>query len=158
MNFIIEQSVPESVLWLRRNYNAGNFVSVWTRRVLDWPLWHNFQNAWDKNAELGGGGSNETHKTLLLDPSIPRNPLLLSHIRFRTFFRSDHASFWAHRHHAYSDSLSAVLLTDMGAWRGKQRGCYHEFCDDARFLTNENLDFLKRVTDAVAAAVDRLAE
>lgn len=154
------QGVPESALWLRRNFNSGNFVSVWTRRVIDWPLWHNFQMAWDKNAAASGVGKNssETHKVLMLDPPIPRNPLLLSQLRFRAFYRSDHASFWAHRHHAYRESLSAVLLTDMGAWRGKQRGCYHEFCDDARFLTAENMDFLKKVTDAVASAVARLAE
>ncbi|KAI1307965.1 Aminopeptidase YwaD [Halotydeus destructor] len=149
--------VPESALWLRRNLNAGDFVSVWSRRVTDWPLWHQFQSSWER---LGGGTntSSTEPKVFMLDPPIPKNPLLLSQLRFRAFFRSDHASFWAHRNRDYTDSLTAVLLTDMGPWRGKQRGCYHEFCDDARLLTEANLDFLKRVTDSVAVAVARIAE
>lgn len=104
--------VPESALWLRRNGNAGNFVSVWSRRVHDWPLWHTFASAWEKNTF--GANITDLPKIFMLDPPIPRNPLLLSHLRFRAFFRSDHASFWAHRNRHYSDSLSAVLLTDMG--------------------------------------------
>ena len=45
-----------------------------------------------------------------------------------------------------------------GPWRGNQRACYHEFCDDKRMLTPENLDFMKRIVDSVAVSVARIAE
>ena len=105
------QGVPESVVWLNLNSGRGDFVSVWSRRVLDWPLWHHFQTAWNE------GNNNKTGPKLYsLDPAIPRNPLLLSTVRYRAFFRSDHAAFWTHRSKDYDESLSAVLITDMGKW------------------------------------------
>ena len=152
-------AVPESGIWLQLNSNKGDFVSLWARKVLDWELNHAFHEAWNKyNAiSLATNVSNGEMKLYTFDPPIPRDPLLLSTVRFRAFFNSDHASFWTHNSRDYSEYLSAVLITDMGPWRGNMRACYHEFCDDKRLMTPENLDFMKRITDSVAEAVLKLA-
>lgn len=151
-------AVPESALWLQLNGNRGDFVSIWSRRVLDWPLNRAFHDSWQRVVNEAAKLNQTEPKLYAFDPAIPRDPLLLSTVRYRAFFNSDHASFWTHRSQDYSEYLSAVLITDMGAWRGNMRACYHEFCDDKRLLTPENLDFMKKITDATADAVFTLAE
>lgn len=151
-------AVPESALWLQLNGNRGDFVSIWSRKELDWPLNHAFHNSWQRVVNEAAKLNQTEPKLYAFDPSIPRDPLLLSTVRYRAFFNSDQASFWTHRSTDYSEYLSAVLITDMGAWRGNMRACYHEFCDDKRLLTPENLDFMKKITDATADAVYSLAE
>ena len=155
----VVMAVPESGIWLQLNGNRGDFVSLWARKVLDWELNHAFHEAWNKyNAiSIAKNATNGDIKLYTFDPPIPRDPLLLSTVRFRAFFNSDHASFWTHKSTDYSEYLSAVLITDMGPWRGNLRACYHEFCDDKRMITPENLEFLKRITDSVAEAVVKLA-
>ena len=154
-------AVPESALWLQLNGNRGDFVGMWSRKVLDYQIANAFTESWRKvNEERNRTGISTIlpHvKMYAFDAAIPRDPLLLSTVRYRAFFNSDHASFWTHRSTEYSDYLSAVLITDMGAHRGNMRACYHEFCDDGRLLTSENLEFMKRITDSVADAVLKLS-
>jgi hypothetical protein len=154
-------AVPESALWLQMNGNRGDFVGLWSRKVLDYQISNAFTESWRKvNEERNRTGIHTILPDLKLynfDAAIPRDPLLLSTVRYRAFFNSDHASFWTHRSPEYSDYLSAVLITDMGAHRGNMRACYHEFCDDGRHLTGENLEFMKRITDAVANSVLKLS-
>ena len=154
-------AVPESALWLQLNGGRGDFVGMWSRKVLDYQIATAFSDSWRRvNEERNRTGIHTIlpdTKLYTFDAAIPRDPLLLSTVRYRAFFSSDHASFWTHRSPEYNDYLSAVLITDTGAHRGHMRACYHEFCDDTRLLTPENLEFMKRITDAVCGAVLQLS-
>ena len=64
-----------------------------------------------------------------------------------TFYKSDHASYWGAI--GYDKPLRAMLLTDMGPWRGQMANCYHSSCDDKRYMTDDSLNFLKTTIDAL---------
>lgn len=84
-----------------------------------------------------------------MDPQLSRGPPnQVDAVRYGTFMRSDHAAFWYHRKSDF-DTINAVLLSDLGPWRGYQRQCYHSECDDMRQLTFDNLDFMRTAVDAV---------
>lgn len=104
--------MPDASSWVRLNNYVGDFLSVWSRRVIDWHLWKSFYLSWN---EPDGRTAVGDIKLMPLDPPIPRTPLLLSSWRYRTFMKSDHAAFWHHKNRGYQHSLNAVLLTDMGA-------------------------------------------
>ena len=104
--------MPDASSWVRLNGYKGDFLSVWSRRVIDWHLWKSFYISW--NEAENATGSTTDIKLMPLDPPIPRTPLLISNWRYRTFMRSDHAAFWHHKNRAFTESLNAVLLTDMG--------------------------------------------
>lgn len=87
----------------------GDFVAVWTRRKVDWHLWYIFEQEFKK---LNVPQAN--HKILVIDPPIPRTPILFDNYLYRNFLRSDHASFWNHKSRSYTETLNAVLITDMG--------------------------------------------
>ncbi|XP_015789294.1 uncharacterized protein LOC107366223 [Tetranychus urticae] len=144
----ISRAAPEAADWVRRNNNMGDFVAIWTRRKVDWHLWYTFEQSFN---ELTVPPAN--HKILVIDPPIPRTPILFDNYLYRNFMRSDHASFWNHKSRAYKETLHAVLITDMGPWRGVQRACYHEFCDDESQLTTYNLEFVKHIIDALVRTV-----
>lgn len=94
------------------NNFRGDFLAVWSRRIIDWHLWHSFYLNWKEFENSTGVPDNV--KLMQLDPPIPRVPMLISNWRYRNFMKSDHAAFWNHKNRAYSQSLNAVLLTDMG--------------------------------------------
>ncbi|RWS09053.1 uncharacterized protein B4U79_01234 [Dinothrombium tinctorium] len=148
----ISMAVTNVSALLQLNGLRGDFLSIWARRTIDWELWYNFQRSWAQEE------ASTEHRLTIIDPPIPRVPLFISNWRYRNFMRSDHAAFWNHKNPAFKDSLKAVLITDMGPWRGNLRACYHEFCDDRRQITLENLDFLRHVIDSLASAVATLAE
>ncbi|RWS29321.1 uncharacterized protein B4U80_11618 [Leptotrombidium deliense] len=131
-------AIPGITTKLKSNKNRGDFISVWTRKNVDTPLFTALSNAWTQ--------SNKSSKYKLIEFRAPlpsKNPSPNDLYRYGTFTRSDHASFWYHDVHSYADTLRAVLLTDMGPWRGVNMRCYHNWCDDKRRLTKQNLDFLK---------------
>jgi hypothetical protein len=70
-----------------------------------------------------------------------------------TFYRSDHASFWFPKVSEYKKQLRAMLITDLGPWRTGMDNCYHRPCDDKRWLTDDNLGFIKTTIDAVAGVI-----
>ncbi|RWS27783.1 uncharacterized protein B4U80_08033 [Leptotrombidium deliense] len=150
--FDVGTAIPDAMAYLKEGNYKGDFLSVWSRRVIDWDLWYPFQKAWMKEDEFS------EHKLVIIDPPIPRAPVLLSNWRYRSFLRGDHAAFWSHKHFAFKDSLRAVLLTDTGSWRGYMRVCFHEFCDDRTHITTDNLEFLRHVVDSLSAAVAFLGE
>ncbi|XP_053202925.1 uncharacterized protein YfbL-like [Panonychus citri] len=145
------RAVPKVGTFLRGNRYAGDFIALVTRRDLDDGLLEPFKKAWYTMP------AQNKYKLLVIDPPIPQYPHFISAYRFRNFMRSDHAAFWNHRNRDFSVSLPAVLLTDTGPFRGVQRACYHEFCDDKNQITNENLDFLKRIVDTLISTVLNLA-
>ena len=42
-----------------------------------------------------------------------------------------------------------------GPWRGANRKCYHNWCDDASQLTSKNLNFLKNTIDTLANVLSK---
>lgn len=143
------------------NQYRGDFVAVMARRDLDTPLYNILQANW-LNANK--------YKLFLMQPDLPRTgPELTSFLArhtdesikraYKTFIRSDHASFW------YPNSLSnetianTVLLTDLGPWRNKKhKNYYHSLRDGRQLLTRDNLMFLKNTIDATMATVLALAD
>lgn len=56
--------------------------------------------------------------------------------------RSDHSQFWIINNKEYFSSLPAILLSDLGPYRGYMRECYHSQCDTFNMTdTNINWDF-----------------
>jgi hypothetical protein len=45
-----------------------------------------------------------------------------------------------------------MLLIDMGTWRGGMVQCINNHCDDEKWLTRDNLNFLKTTIDALFGA------
>ena len=70
-----------------------------------------------------------------------------------TFCRGDHASFWFPKNSNYKKPLRAMLITDLGPWRGDMVNCYHKPCDDKRWLTEDNLNFIKTSIDAITGVL-----
>ncbi|XP_060599515.1 uncharacterized protein YfbL-like [Ruditapes philippinarum] len=71
---------------------------------------------------------------------------------FENFFRSDHTNFWL-------DNIPAIFLTDSGNFRGDMVKCYHHPCDDlATMLTDDNINFLGKTSDAIARSINELSE
>jgi hypothetical protein len=71
----------------------------------------------------------------------------------RDFYRSDHYNFWEN-----SVSFPAVMVTDTSNFRAKMDKCYHKRCDSMRLIDRNDLEFLKRNTDAVIGAALELSE
>uniref|UniRef100_T1JYP9 Peptidase M28 domain-containing protein n=2 Tax=Tetranychus urticae TaxID=32264 RepID=T1JYP9_TETUR len=147
----VTRIVPKAGSFLRGNRYAGDFIALISRRDYDDGLLEPFKKAWYTMP------SQSKYKLLVIDPPIPQYPHFISAYRFRNFMRSDHAAFWNHRNRDFLASLPAVLITDTGPFRGVQRACYHEFCDDKAQITTENLEFLKRIVDTLIVTVLNLA-
>ena len=50
--------------------------------------------------------------------------------------RSDHSHFWIINNKDYFSSLPAILLSDVGPYRGYMRQCYHAECDNYNTTKN----------------------
>ena len=55
-------------------------------------------------------------------------------------------------------SFPAVMVTDTSNFRAKMDKCYHKRCDSMRLIGRNDLEFLKRNTDAVIGATLELSE
>ncbi|RWS03986.1 uncharacterized protein B4U79_08430 [Dinothrombium tinctorium] len=128
---------------MKRNQFRGDFLAIWMRKQIDNDSLSYFTNYWKNDYNL-----------VIFDPEIPATNMSAEILhKYRTFLRSDHSSFWFHRNFNYNYPLSAILLTDMGPWRGIQRMCYHDWCDDTKQLTDENLAFIKNTIDTIIEMV-----
>ena len=54
-------------------------------------------------------------------------------------------------------SFPGVTVTDTSYLRARMRVCYHAACDSLHGVTNENMSFLRNVTQAITGAVIELA-
>jgi len=126
--------------------NRGDFIAVWMRKGIDGHIYKKLMEEW---------GSNSKYKLRAFDPILPGGEPSPSDLyRYGTFTRSDHASFWYHKHPSFKNTLNAILLTDMGVWRGERGSkCYHNWCDDTSLLTERNLKFLKNTIDSLSRVV-----
>ncbi|WAQ94913.1 YFBL-like protein [Mya arenaria] len=71
---------------------------------------------------------------------------------FGNFFRSDHVSFW-------NANIPAIFITDSANFRGQMQQCYHNACDNlTNILTDNNVRFLGKTADTIAATLDKLSE
>ena len=99
-----------------------------------------------------------------LNETMPGREVLEEYI---DMWRSDHVRFWYHNQYAVSQevgvetqySFSGILISDTADNRGYMRNCYHQACDtiDNMEITEDNMEFLAAVTQAVAEAVKELA-
>lgn len=85
--------------------NRGDFMAVWMRKNLDGPLFDPLLNEWTGHPK---------YKLRAFDPALSASPSNIEIMRYYTFTRSDHASFWYHKHPTFKMTLPAILLTDMG--------------------------------------------
>ncbi|XP_077981193.1 uncharacterized protein YfbL-like isoform X2 [Glandiceps talaboti] len=69
---------------------------------------------------------------------------------FGDFFRSDHIRFWY-------NGQPALFITDTANFRKPMDGCYHESCDNADLITEDNLLFLARTTKAAVGTIRELS-
>lgn len=109
------QEVPVASRWMRSNKYRGDFLAVWMRKEHDQALFQRLADSW-----LDDSG----YKLVPINPKIPNSadPDRVGNLeRFQTFLRSDHASFWFHKNEHLTQSLEAVLLTDMGMYTGLHR-------------------------------------
>ena len=132
------QACPEEAERIKKDGNRGDFTATWMRTGVDDEIMNQLEKEWKKT---------EGGKKYKLRPLSASNPLP------STFYRSDHASFWFPKVAEYTKPLRAMLLTDMGPWRGQMARCYHSPCDDKRHLTNDNLNFVKTTIDSIAGVI-----
>ncbi|RWS29190.1 hypothetical protein B4U80_12742, partial [Leptotrombidium deliense] len=138
---------PEATEKVHNNSDKGDFVSVWAREA-DRHLFTTLEKTWD---ELSAAGGDDDYKIIVFKSPIADNYRDFEHEhRYSTFMRSDHASFWiSEKWNKNYKTLPAVLLHDFGPWRGNARNCYHRPCDNMVQLTDQNLHFLAKITNAV---------
>ncbi|KAH3741705.1 uncharacterized protein YfbL-like [Dreissena polymorpha] len=71
---------------------------------------------------------------------------------YQPFLRSDHRNLWL-------DNIPAIFLTDSADYRGAMQVCYHSQCDNVEtMLTEDNLMFLSKTTDAIYQTINSLSE
>lgn len=128
----------------------GNFLASMSRWQLDGPLALAFARAWRSQGDPHFGLHSLAVQLgpQLLESTLTDHP---------NFLRSDHVTFWYQNHPAYEHSLSAILLTDTGPFRGTMRECYHEVCDDITALTDLNLQFIEKTANSLVALITDLA-
>ncbi|XP_066943165.1 uncharacterized protein [Macrobrachium rosenbergii] len=135
----------------RHNY-TGDFTAVLYRTGVDTHL------AKALNRYYRGLGHNKYRLELMgleeLGSSVPNISVLREHF---DFIRSDHVRFWYLNDTSYEKSIPAVLVTDMGPYRGYMRECYHKFCDSLQEGL-QDMGMVTKVTQAVVWAVAELAE
>ncbi|XP_052214289.1 uncharacterized protein LOC127832694 [Dreissena polymorpha] len=71
---------------------------------------------------------------------------------YQPFLRSDHSNLWR-------DNIPAIFLTDSADYRGAMQVCYHSKCDNVEtMVTQDNLIFLSKTTDAIFQTINSLSE
>ncbi|CAB3989821.1 Hypothetical predicted protein [Paramuricea clavata] len=123
----------------------GNFLAVVGRGESDQALMESLKKFY----------KNDTNFKIQLVPiPLSGRPSKSNYSEYlREFYRSDHYNFWEN-----SVSFPAVMVTDTSNFRAKMDKCYHKRCDGMRLIDRNDLEFLKRNTDAVIGATLELSE
>ncbi|XP_035677931.1 uncharacterized protein LOC118416790 [Branchiostoma floridae] len=142
---------------LQDAYNAitahnrkGDFVTL-VGRDHDSPLYQEFMRSWSNLQLLH-------YKDQLMRIPLKQVPPVATqeHYEYWPVYRDltygDHYSFWQ-----YDSDLRAIHITDTGPLRGYMQECYHKACDNTDHLNQQNMLFLKKVTDATIDAAMTLA-
>ena len=133
----VAKSCAESVKLIAADGWRGDFAGTWMRAEVDDALMGKLEEEWAKTQ----GKKYKLRKLRAPLDDIPPN-----------FHRSDHASFWM-KHEGVNKPLPAMLVSDLGPWRGKMAECYHQPCDNQQWLTEDNLNFIKKIIDSMFRVV-----
>ena len=111
----------------------GNFIAAFGRNLpSDQHLAETFRNNWNRN---------NPEKDLVFENFLMQNldqnwnniSVIAEHLNL---LRSDHSHFWIINNKDYFSSLPAILLSDVGPYRGYMRQCYHAECDNYNTTKN----------------------
>lgn len=144
--------LPEANESIAKHNFRGDFAAVLYRKEVDSHLALVLDRFY---RELG---HNEYRIELMglkeLGAQLPNVKTLRHHF---DFIRSDHVRFWYLNDTSYEKTIPAVLITDMGPYRGYMRNCYHSPCDNLEDGL-QDLGLVTKVTQALVWAVADLAE
>ncbi|KAH9393794.1 hypothetical protein TYRP_021517 [Tyrophagus putrescentiae] len=160
----IHLTVPGFSTAIKQSNYSGNFLAMFARTNIDQPISRLIEEKWSKHDSESAAQKSTTSevvdwKQYQLKPvsikSLSKGKAasfqdLQKHVNM---LRSDHLHFWYHNHSSYPNSLGAVLLTDTGPFRGYMRYCYHKLCDDSRFLSEKNVNFVRKTVDVLMQVV-----
>ncbi|XP_060597493.1 uncharacterized protein YfbL-like isoform X2 [Ruditapes philippinarum] len=141
------QLFPKAFESMSSDNFQGDFLTLIYRRTADDSLATSMTKSWA--AEKRPQFEIESFPLPFVDVSS-LNQTLMS--LFGNFLRSDHRNFWL-------DNIPAIFLTDSANFRGDMVECYHNPCDDlATMLTDDNINFLGKTSDAIARSINELSE
>ncbi|XP_054165828.1 uncharacterized protein LOC128963350 [Oppia nitens] len=149
----IANVLPDWGTEIKQNGYRGDFAAVWARKGVDTKIFDKLQQNWLNSDKYG---------LSLMAPALPelgsqvvgRSDRRL--LKYQTFLRSDHASFW-YPPQKYM-TFPAILITDLGPWRRNMKNKYHRSGDDTRSLSDDNLAFLKNTIDSVINTIFDLSK
>ncbi|CAH1265275.1 Hypp3150 [Branchiostoma lanceolatum] len=136
----------EAYTRIKADGNKGDFIAL-VGRNFDSPLYQTFISAWESLPDT-------RFKNQLLHMPDKDLPALTDPYWdvYTKMTKGDHYSFWV----ADSD-FKAIHITDSAQERGYMQECHHKPCDNTDHLTQDNMAFLKKVTDATIDATMTLA-
>ncbi|XP_060603516.1 uncharacterized protein YfbL-like isoform X2 [Ruditapes philippinarum] len=141
------QLFPKSFESMKSDNFQGDFLAMIYRKTVDDSLSTSMTKSWA--AEKRTQFEIESFPLPFANVSALNQTLMNS---FGNFFRSDHRNFWR-------DNIPAIFLTDSGNFRGDMVECYHHPCDDlATMLTDDNINFLGKTSDAIVRSINELSE
>ncbi|XP_045168396.2 uncharacterized protein YfbL-like isoform X1 [Mercenaria mercenaria] len=137
---------PTSFQSISSDHFKGDFLAMIYRANADKPLATSLSRSW--SLENRPQFEFESFPLPFSDVSSLNHTVMNS---FGNFFRSDHRNFWV-------DNIPAIFLTDSADFRGDMVKCYHHPCDDlAMMLTDDNINFLGKTSDAIARSMNELS-
>ncbi|XP_060580482.1 uncharacterized protein LOC132737238 [Ruditapes philippinarum] len=141
------QLFPKSFESMSSDNFRGDFLTLIYRKTADDSLATSLLKSW--SAAKRPQFEIESFPLPFVDVSSLNGTMMSL---FENFLRSDHFNFWLVK-------IPAIFLTDSGNFRGDMVKCYHRPCDDlATMLTDDNINFLSKTSDAIARSIDELSE
>ncbi|KAH3706175.1 hypothetical protein DPMN_065556 [Dreissena polymorpha] len=138
-----QQLFPGVVKNLQSDNLQGDFLATIFRTQFDSRLANEFHQQWGKM-----GRADYEIEMFGLASNLPDDVLN----KVADLNRSDHINFWA-------KNIPAIFLSDSANLRGKMQDCYHHVCDSLEVMLNDdNLNFLAKTSDTIAATVDKLSQ
>ena len=130
----------------------GNFLSAFGRNLPgDQYLAETVRNNWMRN----NPDTDLDFENFLMqgmDREWNNISVVAAHLNL---LRSDHSQFWIINNKKFFSSLPAILLSDLGPYRGYMRDCYHAACDNFN-LTSKNINW-KFYSHTVQALIGKTA-
>ncbi|XP_037778717.1 uncharacterized protein LOC119575271 [Penaeus monodon] len=144
--------LPDNARSIESHNYTGDFAGILYRSQVDGRL------AYTLSRYYNDLGHDQYRLELMglqeLGAEMPNATILKNHF---DFIRSDHVRFWYLNDTDDSPSMPAVLITDMGPYRGRMRQCYHLACDDAETGFSD-LGLITKVTQTLVWTIADLAK
>ncbi|XP_063885266.1 LOW QUALITY PROTEIN: uncharacterized protein LOC135113698 [Scylla paramamosain] len=144
--------LPDATLSVSSRNYTGDFAAIIFRSEVDSHLAERLERHYRTR---GDQYRLELLKITRLGKTLPHVDYIYYHLNF---LRSDHLRFWYLNDSAVPFTIPAVLVTDMGPYRGRMRECYHSHCDGPMDSGVVDLGFLTKVTQAVVWTVADLTK